>query len=164
LKLPTEDKHFRSRGEFLAELAMALGGYAAEREIFGAENLTTGASNDLMQATKLARRLVTTYGMSETLGPRTFGEHEELIFLGREITEQRDYSEKVAELIDAEISKLMNGALKTASEILQKNRAKFELIAETLLEKESLEKEEFEALFSAKGGSVSSGKQNKPQA
>ncbi len=151
LKLPSEDKHFRSRAEFLAELAMALGGYAAEREIFGAENITTGASNDLRQATKLARRLITTYGMSEKLGPRTFGKQEEMIFLGREITEQRDYSEKIAETIDAEISALMNNALKTASDILHRERAKLDEIAALLLKQETIEKEEFEALFSAEG-------------
>lgn len=147
LKLPTEDKHLRSRAEFLAELAMSMGGYAAEREIFGAENLTTGASQDLKQATKLARRLVMTYGMSENLGPRTYGEHEEMIFLGREITEQRDYSEKVAEEIDAEITSLMNNALKTANGILHRERAKLDEIAELLLKQETIEKEEFEALF-----------------
>jgi len=150
LKLPTEDKHLRSRAEFLAELAMALGGYAAEREIFGAENLTTGASNDLKQATKLARRLIMAYGMSESLGPRTFGDHEEMIFLGREITEQRDYSEKIAESIDSEIGTLMQNALKTANDILHRRRDKLDQIAALLLKQEKIEKEEFEALFREK--------------
>ncbi len=147
LKLPTEDKRLRTKAEFLADLAVSLGGHVAEREIFGAENLTTGASNDLHQATRLAKSLVTRYGMSEALGPRTFGEREELIFLGREITEQRDYSEKIAEDIDQEISRLIREATQTALKIIQEKRDKLNLIAKTLLEKETLEKEEFETLF-----------------
>lgn len=147
LKLPTEDKRLRTKAEFLADLAVSLGGHVAEREIFGADNLTTGASNDLHQATRLAKNIVTRYGMSEALGPRTFGEREELIFLGREITEQRDYSEKVAEKIDDEISRLIREAMQTAERIIRDRRDKLDLIANTLLEKETLEKEQFEALF-----------------
>lgn len=147
LKLPLEDKRFRSRQEFLDELAVMLGGYVAEREVFGPEALTTGASSDLRSATKLARRIVMEFGMSERLGPRTFGEREELIFLGREITEQRDYSEKVAEDIDAEIDALIRGAQKRAEETIRSKRAKLDVIAERLLDRETIEQDEFEAMF-----------------
>ncbi len=145
LKLPTEDKKMHARAEFIDDLAVMLGGYVAEKEVFG--DITTGASDDLRKATKLARQLVTRYGMSEALGPRTFGEQEELIFLGREIHESRDYSEKLAEKIDEEISALVHGAMETARAILKKERAHLDRIAKILLEKETIEKDEFEALF-----------------
>ncbi len=147
LKLPTEDKRLRTKAEFLADLAVSLGGHVSEKKVFGADNLTTGASNDLKQATRLAKSLVTRYGMSDELGPRLFGEHEELIFLGREITEQRDYSEKTAERIDEEINRLIKQAVHTAEKIIEEKRDKLDLIASKLLEKETLEREEFEALF-----------------
>jgi cell division protease FtsH len=147
LKLPTEDRRLRTKAEFLADLAVSLGGQVAEKEVFGAANLTTGASNDLRQATKLARDIITRYGMSEVLGPRTFGEREDMIFLGREITEQRDYSEKTAEKIDEEINRLIHQAMKTAETTIREKREKLDLIAKTLLEKETLEREQFEALF-----------------
>lgn len=148
LKLPTEDKHLRTREEFLAELAVFVAGYVAEKEIF--HDVSTGPSNDLRQATKLARKLVTEYGMSEKLGARTFGEHEELIFLGREITEQRNYSEKVAQLIDQEVEKLMDNALKTAKAILLKHRPKLEKIVAVLVEKETIEQDAFVAIVGEK--------------
>ncbi len=145
LKLPSEDKHLRSREEFLTDVAVALGGFVAEKEIFS--DVTTGPSNDLKGATKMARDLVTRYGMSDALGPRTFGEHEEMIFLGREITEQRDYSEKIAELIDDEVSRVINNALKTAQDVIRNRRDKLEAIVEKLMAEETIEKEEFEKLF-----------------
>jgi len=145
LKLPVEDKKLHSKKEFVADLATMLGGYVAEQEVFG--DLTTGASNDLQQATKLARQLVTRYGMSEKLGPRTFGEKEELVFLGREISEQRDYSEKIAQLIDAEVDRFLNDALKHARAVVTKQRKQLDKIVAALIEKETLEQEEFAALF-----------------
>ncbi len=145
LKLPTEEKRLKKKSEFLADIAAALGGYAAEKEIFG-EN-TTGASNDLRVATSMARDLVTQYGMSDALGPRTFGEREELIFLGREISEQRDYSEKTAELIDEEVSKIINNALKQAQGVVRSQSKQLKKITSVLLEKETIEQEEFELLF-----------------
>lgn len=145
LKLPIEDKHLHSRSEFIADLAVMLAGHTVEKEIFG--EVTTGASSDLRQATRLARRLITEFGMSEKLGARTFGEKEEMIFLGREIHEQRDYSEKVAETIDQEISHLLAEATKTALEIIRKKKNKLEEIVKILLEKETIEKEDFEAIF-----------------
>ncbi len=150
LKLPIEDRRMHRRAEFLADLAMSLGGYVAEQEIFGRDNLTTGASNDLRQATRLARRLVTDFGMSEKLGPRTYGEKEEMIFLGKEIHEQRDYSEKVAERIDEEISALLGRAKETATQIINDNRDKLDRIVKELLEHETIEKERFEELMGKK--------------
>lgn len=148
LNLPTEDKHFHTRTEFKAELAVLLGGFTAEELIFG--DVTTGASNDLSKATRLARSLITKYGMSEKLGQRTFGERDELIFLGREITEQKDYSEKTAEAIDEEISTYIKNAHMTAKKIISDYREKLENIVQLLLEKETIEREEFEALFQEK--------------
>ncbi len=148
LKMPTEDKHMRTKTEFTGEIAVLMAGYATEKEIFG--DLSTGASNDLKEATRLARRLIMEYGMSDDLGARTFGEREELIFLGREIHEQRDYSEKVAELIDKEISKFIKDGIKTASQIIKKMKPKLEEIVKALLAKETLEREEFEAIFKSK--------------
>ncbi len=145
LKLPEEDRHLKSYSEFLDELAVLLAGFMVEKEVFN--EVTTGATSDLKRATKIARQLVTEYGMSETLGPRTFGEHEELIFLGREITEQRDYSEKVAEAIDKEVSKFIRHASDTAHAIIRKSRNKLDEVAATLLEKETLEREAFDAIM-----------------
>lgn len=147
LKLPDEDKRMHRKAEFLADLAVSLGGYVAEKEIFGEDNLTTGASSDLRKATALARRLVTDYGMSEKLGPRTYGEKDEMIFLGKEMHHGRDYSEKIAELIDHEISALLDDALKTAHKVLKEHRAALDKIANELLQKETLEKEAFEKLL-----------------
>lgn len=145
LKMPEEDKNLRSKSEFLDNLTALLGGYVAEEKIFG-EN-TTGASNDLRQATEIAKKLATEFGMSEILGPRTFGEKEELIFLGREITEQKDYSEKTAQIIDKEVSKFIDLCYNKAKYIIEKRKQMLEKIAQTLLEKETLERQEFEALF-----------------
>ena len=146
LKMPTEDKRMHTKAEFIDDLAVLLAGYATEKEIF--KDITTGATNDLHQATKLARRLVTEFGMSETLGPRTFGEREELIFLGKEIHERRDYSEKVAQQIDQEVSDFIGHAYESARKIIKKSRVYLEEIVKRLLEKETLERGEFEAIFS----------------
>ena len=147
LKLPSEEKHLKTKTEFMADLAMFLGGYAAEELVFG--EITTGASNDLEKASELARSLVKEYGMSE-LGPITFGEKEELVFLGKDIGEQRNYSEKTATEIDEEVSRFMKEARTTARTILKKRRAILNKIAKTLAEKETIERGEYEALI--KGG------------
>ncbi|MDP3990813.1 MAG: ATP-dependent zinc metalloprotease FtsH [Candidatus Nealsonbacteria bacterium] len=144
LKLPTMERHLKTKSEFLADLATFLGGYCAENLVFG--EITTGASNDLEMASELARKLVKEYGMSEKLGPISFGEKEELIFLGKELGEQRNYSEKVAAEIDNEVSNLMKHAQQTAKTILKKRRALLNKIAHTLAEKETIEREEFEKL------------------
>ncbi len=145
MSIPDEDKKMHSRKEFVDELAMMLGGYVAENEIFG--DLTTGASNDLQRATQLARQLVTQYGMSEVLGPRTYGGSDEMVFLGKSIHEGRNYSEKIAETIDLEINTLLNNAKETAKGIVRKERAKLDLVVKHLLEKETIEKEEFIAIL-----------------
>lgn len=142
MKLPIEDKKLHTRSSFLDELAVLLGGFTAEKLVMG--DVTTGASDDLRRATEIARELVTRYGMSDKLGPRTFGNAEEVVFLGREIHEQRDYSEKTSEKIDEEVSRLIEDASDTAKRILTERRTVLEAIAKTLLEKETLEKEEFE--------------------
>lgn len=145
LKLPTEDRHLHTKTEFIEEIAVLLGGYLTEREWF--KDVTTGATSDLRRATALARRLVTDYGMSDKLGPRTFGEKEEMIFLGREIHEQRDYSEKIAEAIDLEVTGFINQGIELAEKIIKERRTELEKVAKELLEKETIEKEEFEALM-----------------
>ena len=145
LKLPTEDKHFHNRTEFIEELAVLLAGQAAEKLVFN--EITTGASSDLEKVTDLAHRIVTRFGMSEKLGPRTFGETEDLIFLGKEITTEKNYSEKTAVDIDEEVSILVKGALATAQQILSQKRPLLEKIASRLIEKETIEKEEFEELI-----------------
>lgn len=143
--LPQEDKHLYSKGDFEDRLAMMLGGRAAEKFIF--KEITTGAESDLREATKLARKMVTEFGMSEKLGSRVFGHKEELIFLGRELAEQKNYSEEVAALIDQEIKRLIDTALKRASNVLTKNKNQLVKVAQKLIEKETLEGEEFKSLF-----------------
>ena len=150
LKIPTEDRRMHRLAEFRADMAMSLGGYVAEQEVFGRSNLTTGASSDLRQATRLARSLVTDFGMSDKLGPRTYGEKEEMIFLGKEIHEQRDYSEKTAELIDSEISAMISEAKDTAVKIINERRKDLDKIVEALLEHETIERDEFEKLMGKK--------------
>lgn len=142
-----EDKHLHTKTEFIEEIAVLLGGYLTEREWF--KDVTTGATSDLRRATALARRLVTDYGMSDNLGPRTFGDKEEMIFLGREIHEQRDYSEKIAEAIDGEITGFMSQGMAMAEKIIKDQRVKLEKVANRLLEKETIEKEEFEEMMKA---------------
>ena len=154
LAVPEEDKSLHSYNYFLDELAVFLGGYASEKLVFG--DITTGPSNDLERATAMARNMVTRYGMSR-LGARTFGKKEELVFLGREMHEERNYSEKTAQDIDSEVTHLIDEAFKRATTILTEKRAILDAIAKTLLEKETLEKEEFAQL-------VSGVKQPAPQA
>jgi len=148
LKLPTHDKHMYSKTEYIEEIAVLLGGFLAEKEIFN--ELTTGATSDLRRATSIAKKLITDYGMSETLGLRTFGEKEEMIFLGREIHEQKDYSEKTAEQIDSEISSFINKAKEKAEKIITSKKDILIKIAERLLKKETIEKEEFEKIVDKK--------------
>ncbi len=143
--LPTEDRHLWTRSQFDDRLAVSLAGRASEEIIFS--EATTGAQNDLEQATKLARKMITEYGMSDSLGPRTFGKREELIFLGREITEQRNYSERVAEAIDEEVRSLIDQAYSTAKKILTENKERLEQIAQRLIAKETLEEAELQDLF-----------------
>ena len=135
--LPEEDRNLFSKAQFKDMLAAALGGRVAEEQIFG--EVTTGASNDLESATQIARNMVTRYGMSEKLGPRTFGKREELVFLGREISEQSDYSDSTAQQIDEEVHDLIQEAHDRAEEILQTNKAKLIQLARHLITNETIE-------------------------
>lgn len=144
LAVPSEDKRLHSRSYFIDELATLLGGYTCEKIKFG--DITTGASNDLERATHIAREMITRYGMS-SLGARTFGKKEELIFLGKEISEEKNYSEYTAQEIDKEVSKFMDEAAKTAEKILNEKKKVLNKIADTLLEKETIEKDEFEKIL-----------------
>ncbi len=145
MPLPAEDRLLYGRNQFRDELAGLLGGRAAEEEVFG--DITTGASNDLERVSSLARRMVTQYGMSDVLGPQTFGEKEELVFLGREIGEQRNYSEDIAESIDREVRRLVDEAYNRAREIIRTYRHKLDEIARHLMDHETIEAAEFQALF-----------------
>jgi len=142
---PEEDRILASRKKMFATLAYALGGRAAEELVF--DDITSGASNDIEQVTKMARAMVTRMGMSGDLGPMTYGQKEELIFLGREISEQRDYSEAVAEQIDREVRKIVEEAYKQSKALLKKYRDQLDAVAKKLLEVETINREEFEAIF-----------------
>lgn len=145
LKLPDEDRHMYKKSQFLDELAAMLGGYATEKLVF--KEVTTGASNDLKEASGLARRLVTQYGMSDKLGPVTYGNTQELVFLGRDIATERNYSERMAGEIDREVNHFVTQAYSRAKSILIKKRDTLTKIAKKLLEIETLEREDFEALL-----------------
>lgn len=148
ITLPTEDKHMHTKTEFTEELSVLLAGHIIEHDIFG--EVTTGSTSDLRRATNLARKLITDFGMSETLGLRTFGEKEEMIFLGSDAREQRNYSEKIAEQIDAEISSFIDKAAHQARGIIKSKKEELEKVVAILLEKETLEKEEFEEIVGAR--------------
>ncbi len=145
LSLPSDDRYLTNQSKFEADLAALMGGRAAEEIVF--EEATTGASNDLDRATKMARAMVTRYGMSEKLGPLMFGEKDEMVFLGKEIGEQRNYSEEIARQIDREVRRIIENAYNKATKIIQENRAKLEEIAERLLQEETLDRASFDALF-----------------
>jgi cell division protease FtsH len=144
-QLPIEDRYLTSRGQLQDMIATLLGGHTAEKLVFN--EVTTGAYDDIKRATEYARRMVTDFGMSDKLGPRTFGDKQEMVFLGREISEQKDYGDKLADAIDAEINRIIQQAQDTAKGILTKNRSRLELIAKKLIAEETLEGEELEALF-----------------
>ncbi len=147
LSLPEEDRHLWTKHQLEARLAVALGGRAAEEVVFS--EVTTGASNDMEQATQVARTMVTRYGMSERLGPRTFGKREELVFLGKEISEQRDYSDRVAEAIDEEVKRLIDEAYRKARRLLEEHKAKLTQVAQYLMANESVEGDALKALFNS---------------
>src|SRR5512146_940431 len=142
---PDEDRLLYSRKKMLATLAYALGGRVSEELVF--DDITSGASNDIEQVTRMARTMVTRLGMSGELGPLQYGQKEELIFLGREISEQRDYSEAVAEKIDQEVRRIVEEAYGVAKRLLVQYRDKLDDVAKKLLEAETITREEFEAIF-----------------
>jgi cell division protease FtsH len=145
MALPEEDRTLMPRKKMIADMVGLLGGRAAEELVF--DDITSGAANDLERVTRMARAMVTRLGMSEELGPLVYGQKEELIFLGREIAEQRDYSEAVAQKIDEEVRKLVNQAYERAKAILIQYRDKLDAVAQRLLEVETISREEFEAIF-----------------
>lgn len=151
LKMPVEDKHYHTRAEFVDDLAMALGGYAAEKLVYGNDMISTGPSSDLRTATRIARDAVTQYGMSDLLGPRTFGSREELIYVGQG-TADKDYSDKTAEMIDAEVGRMVKEAVETATHLLTKHRAILDKITDELLVKETLEEADFVAIVGLEKG------------
>lgn len=143
LSMPNEDVNYKTIAMFKDEMAMAMGGYVAERMIYGEDHLTTGPSSDLKKATQLAKAMVLKYGMSDKLGPRNFGQNEEMIFLAQEIHEKKNYSERTAELIDSEIDSLLLEAKQRAEKTLQDKRKQMEELVKRLMEIETVEQGEF---------------------
>lgn len=146
MQLPIEDRYLMGKSQIKAIVATFHGGRTAEQLIFN--EITTGAADDIKRATELARRMVTDFGMSEKLGPRTFGDKQELVFLGREISEQKDYGDHIANTIDEEVNKIIEEAQSTAKKILTENKAKLVSIAQKLVSQETLESDELDALLS----------------
>jgi cell division protease FtsH len=145
LALPDYDRTMMSRKKLMAELTGLLGGRVAEELIF--DDITAGAANDIERVTNIAREMVTRLGMSDAMGPMVYGKKEELVFLGREISEQRDYSEDIAIKLDQEVNRIVNEAYALAKELMVQYRDKLEAVAEKLLEVETISREEFEAIF-----------------
>ena len=152
--LPIDEKHNYSKDYLEVRLVHLLGGRVAEKLVFN--QLSTGAGNDIERATDLARKMVCEWGMSQRLGPVSFGKKEEEIFLGREIARHRDYSEKTAQDIDLEVKEIVLSAEKRATDLLSANLDKLHLVARTLLEKEILDGEQLDALLK--------GEESQPQA
>ena len=141
---PTEDKSFMSRTEVIEQIVSLLGGRASEALIL--DDISTGASNDIERATKIANAMVTKYGMSETVGTITYGSEQE-VFLGRDFAQEKTYSEKTAGVIDDEVKNIIDHCYKNATDILKNNVDKLHAVAAVLLEKEKISGEEFEAIF-----------------
>jgi cell division protease FtsH len=145
LTMPEQDHYIMQRGKMLDEMAKILGGRAAEEIVF--DEISTGASDDLDKVSKLARAMVMRYGMSEKLGPLVYGKKEELVFLGKEIGEQRDYSESKAQAIDEEVQNFVMNSYERAKEALREHREQLNRVAEVLLERETLTQTEFTAVM-----------------
>ena len=148
--LPEEDRHNYTKAYILGRLAMAYGGRVAEELIFGADKVTTGAAQDIEQATEMARRMVTHFGMSDVVGPILVGDREQQIFLGRELASRHEVSVMSAVLVDAEIKRILDEALRRARAILEANMATLHRMAAALLERETLDREEVELLAAGK--------------
>ncbi len=149
MALPTEDRYVTSRTKILADIAYGMGGYAAEQLVFN--DITTGSENDIERATRMARRMVCEFGMSDGLGPIAYGQKDELVFLGREISEQRDYSDETARQIDEEVRRIVEHAYQRARHILDTHRDTLEVIANRLMEAETLEGEELQESLNQAG-------------
>ncbi len=148
--LPEEDRHNYTKQYILGRLAMAYGGRVAEELVFGPDKVTTGAAQDIQQATEMARRMVTQFGMSEAVGPITVGDREAEIFLGREVVQRREISERTAELVDTELKRVLGEAYERARQILLQHRATLDRVAAALLERETLDREEVELVVAGK--------------
>ena len=146
MALPTEDRYLQSKSEFEDKIAGLLAGNVAERLVFG--DTTTGSSNDIEKATDLSRRMVTEFGMSDRLGPLSFGKRDELVFLGREIGEQRNYSDEIAKQIDEEVRAIIDRAYERASHVLETHRDRLEALAQKLIAEETVDSTAFETIFS----------------
>jgi len=147
--LPTEDRHLMTRQQTLARIAMSLGGRVAEEVVFG--EITTGAQDDIKRATRVARAMVCELGMSSKLGPVAYGENEESVFLGREMSSRReDYSEDTAREIDQEVRAIVEGQYRVAKTVLDENRDALDRLAQALLERETLDAEEIEATLAGR--------------
>jgi cell division protease FtsH len=155
MALPEDDRTLTSKNKLKAELATLLGGRAAEEIVFN--DITSGASSDLERVTKVARTMVTRLGMSQELGQLVYGQKEELIFLGREISEQRDYSETIAERIDTAVRRLVDEAYARTKQVLTEYRVQLDRIARKLIEVETIDGEEFTRLFDMPVGPKVSG-------
>ena len=149
LKLPSRERHLFSRSHFLDEMAVSLGGYAAEKIVFG--DLTTGAADDLQNATDTARALVVKYGMSDKVGPVALGAEGGAVFLGKELGAEKNYSEEMAKEVDEEVKRFMSEAAARAEKILRSNREALDAVASRLVEKETIERAEFEKIISSFG-------------
>jgi cell division protease FtsH len=146
--LPEQDRHNYTKQYIVGRLAMAYGGRVAEELVFGAEKVTTGAAQDIQQATEMARRMVTQFGMSDLVGPIAVGDREAEIFLGREVVQRREVSERTAELVDTEVKRVLTEAFERARTILMAERAALDRLASALLERETLDREEVELVAS----------------
>ncbi|MCB0087330.1 MAG: cell division protein FtsH, partial [Caldilineaceae bacterium] len=146
-RVSDKDRVLINRSYFLDNIAVALGGRVAEELVF--KEISSGASSDIQQLTSTARAMVTKYGMSPSMGPLQFGQQDEMVFLGRDLAEQRDYSEEVAEQIDDEVKQIVDNAYKRVRELLQNNLDKLHAVAKALLERETLNHDEFEEIFQA---------------
>lgn len=149
LKLPIEERRLKTKAQFLADLAVSFGGYAAESITF--KDVSTGSSSDIQYATELAHKAITRYGMSDAIGPRTLGKSHELMFLGREISSEKDYSEKTGEMIDSEMNVIMKKSLEMAKKIITTHKDTLDIIAKKLMENETIEQEEFNEIIKASG-------------
>jgi len=144
---PTEDKSFMSRTEMIENIVSLLGGRVAEKLIL--DDISTGASNDIERATKIARAMVTKYGMSERVGTITLGQNQEEVFLGRDFAQSKEYSEETASIIDEEVKSIIDFAYKKAESILREHIDKLHSVAGVLLEKEKIDGEEFDSIFNS---------------
>lgn len=145
--MPSEERRLETKARFEDQIASLMGGRVSEEEFFGRENISTGSQNDLKRATQIARKMITEYGMSDRLGPQTYGHREDLPFLGKEYTEHRNYSEKIASIIDEEVSHIVHNGEEKAKKIIQTHKKIIENIADTLITKETIDGPEFLKYF-----------------